>query len=209
MFSRIVLRHRAIRLTSRSSLTTTLTTTPQRGTISTTHTLRAYNTILARDWSCFRCGRHKYANKEASLCRQSKRSITTINSANLPAHTKPATAIGPYSHAVQTPFGIFVSGQLPADFEGNLVEGTIREKTEAVLKNLQEVLVTAKSSLDRIVKVQVFLTDMKDFAEMNEEYEKWITHKPARSCVAVKELPKGVNIEIECIALPSITGPRE
>ncbi|TGO92527.1 hypothetical protein BPOR_0001g00120 [Botrytis porri] len=115
---------------------------------------------------------------------------------------KPATAIGPYSHAVQTPFGVFVSGQLPADFEGNLVEGTMREKTEAVLKNLQEVLVTAKSSLDRIVKVQVFLTDMKDFAEMNEEYEKWITHRPARSCVAVKELPKGVNIEIECIALP-------
>lgn len=110
---------------------------------------------------------------------------------------------------MQTPFGVFVSGQLPADFEGNLVEGTMREKTEAVLKNLQEVLVTAKSSLDRIVKVQVFLTDMKDFAEMNEEYEKWITHKPARSCVAVKELPKGVNIEIECIALPSTTEPKE
>lgn len=78
----------------------------------------------------------------------------------------------------------------------------MREKTEAVLRNLQEVLVTAKSSLSKIVKVQVFLTDMNDFAEMNEEYEKWITHKPARSCVAVKELPKGVNIEIECIALP-------
>ncbi|TGO68391.1 hypothetical protein BOTNAR_0025g00220 [Botryotinia narcissicola] len=123
--------------------------------------------------------------------------------------TKPATAIGPYSHAVQTPFGVFVSGQLPADFEGNLVKGTMREKTEAVLKNLQEVLVTAKSSLDRIVKVQVFLTDMKDFAEMNEEYEKWITHKPARSCVAVKELPKGVNIEIECIALPLTSEPGE
>ncbi|TGO64618.1 hypothetical protein BCON_0006g00200 [Botryotinia convoluta] len=196
MFSRIVPRYRAIRSTNRSSLTTTLVTTPQRSTISTTHTLRAYDTISARDWSCLRCGRHNYAKREASLCGQSKRSITTINSANLSA------PIGPYSHAVQTPFGVFVSGQLPADFEGNLVEGTMREKTEAVLKNLQEVLVTAKSSLDRIVKVQVFLTDMKDFAEMNEEYEKWITHKPARSCVAVKELPKGVNIEIECIALP-------
>ncbi|TGO79381.1 hypothetical protein BELL_0034g00140 [Botrytis elliptica] len=117
--------------------------------------------------------------------------------------------ISQLSHAVQTPFGVFVSGQLPADFEGNLVEGTMREKTEAVLKNLQEVLVTAKSSLDRIVKVQVFLTDMKDFAEMNQEYEKWITHKPARSCVAVKELPKGVNIEIECIAMPLNIGPKE
>jgi 2-iminobutanoate/2-iminopropanoate deaminase len=50
--------------------------------------------------------------------------------------------------------------------------------------------------------VQIFLTDMADFAEMNGEYEKWITHKPARSCVAVKQLPKGVNIEIECVALP-------
>ncbi|TGO22423.1 hypothetical protein BPAE_0169g00310 [Botrytis paeoniae] len=196
MFSRNALRYGAVRLTSRSSLTTTLTTTPRRSTISTTHTLRAYNTISARDWSHLRCGRQNHAKKEVSLFGQSKRSIATINSANLPA------PIGPYSHAVQTPFGIFVSGQLPADFEGNLVEGTMREKTEAVLKNLQEVLVTAKSSLDRIIKVQVFLTDMKDFAEMNEEYEKWITHKPARSCVAVKELPKGVNIEIECIALP-------
>ncbi|TGO12793.1 hypothetical protein BTUL_0082g00390 [Botrytis tulipae] len=203
MFSRILPRYGAIRLTSRSSLTTTLVTTPQRSTISTTHTLRAHNTISARDWSCLRCSRHNYGKKEASSSGQSKRSITTINSANLPA------PIGPYSHAVQTPFGVFVSGQLPADFEGNLVEGTMREKTEAVLKNLQEVLVTAKSSLDRIVKVQVFLTDMKDFAEMNEEYEKWITHKPARSCVAVKELPKGVNIEIECIALPLTNEPRE
>ncbi|KAF7874668.1 uncharacterized protein EAF02_008645 [Botrytis sinoallii] len=203
MFSRILPRYGAIRSTSRSSLATTLVTTPQRSTISTTHTLGAYNTISARDWSRLRCGRHNYAKKEASRCGQSKRSITTINSANLPA------PIGPYSHAVQTPFGVFVSGQLPADFEGNLVEGTMREKTEAVLKNLQEVLITAKSSLDRIVKVQVFLTDMKDFAEMNQEYEKWITHKPARSCVAVKELPKGVNIEIECIAMPLNIGPKE
>ncbi len=56
--------------------------------------------------------------------------------------------------------------------------------------------------MDKIVKVQIFLTDMKDFAEMNNEYGKWIRHKPARSCVAVKQLPKGVDIEIECIALP-------
>ncbi|KAM0133339.1 hypothetical protein ACHAO1_006276 [Botrytis cinerea] len=196
MASRIVLRYGAIRPTSRPSLTTTVTIIPQRRTILTTHTLRPYNTISSRDMSCLRYGRHNYAKKETSLCGRSKRFIATINSPNLPA------PIGPYSHAVQTPFGIFVSGQLPADFNGNLVEGTMREKTEAVLRNLQEVLVTAKSSLEKIVKVQVFLTDMNDFAEMNEEYEKWITHKPARSCVAVKELPKGVNIEIECIALP-------
>jgi reactive intermediate/imine deaminase len=82
------------------------------------------------------------------------------------------------------------------------VDGTIGEKTAACIKALLAVLTEAGSSLERIVKVQIFLTDMKDFAEMNAEYEKWITHRPARSCVAVKELPKGVNVEIECVALP-------
>jgi 2-iminobutanoate/2-iminopropanoate deaminase len=60
----------------------------------------------------------------------------------------------------------------------------------------------AGSSLNKIVKVNIFLADMADFADMNKEYEKWITHKPARSCVAVKELPKGGDVEIEAIALP-------
>jgi 2-iminobutanoate/2-iminopropanoate deaminase len=78
----------------------------------------------------------------------------------------------------------------------------VREKTKACIDALSAVLKSANSSVDKIVKVQIFLTDMKDFAEMNAEYEKWITHRPARSCVAVKELPKGVNIEIECIAIP-------
>lgn len=76
------------------------------------------------------------------------------------------------------------------------------EKTDACLKALSAVLTEAGSSLERIVKVQIFLTDMTDFAEMNGEYEKHIGHKPARSCVAVKQLPKGVDIEIECVALP-------
>jgi reactive intermediate/imine deaminase len=76
------------------------------------------------------------------------------------------------------------------------------QRTEACIKALSAVLTEAGSSLDKIVKAQIFLTDMKDFAEMNVEYEKWIKHKPARSCVAVRQLPKGVDIEIECIALP-------
>lgn len=75
-------------------------------------------------------------------------------------------------------------------------------KTAACIKGLSGVLDEAGSSLDKIVKVQIFLTDMRDFAEMNAEYEKWITHKPARSCVAVKELPRGVAVEIDCVALP-------
>jgi len=106
------------------------------------------------------------------------------------------------SQAIKTPTAIYCSGQLPADLRGNLVEGSIREKTKACIKALSAILEEADSSLDRIVKVQIFLTDMNDFAEMNEEYSQWIKHSPARSCVAVKSLPKGVNVEIECVALP-------
>jgi reactive intermediate/imine deaminase len=76
------------------------------------------------------------------------------------------------------------------------------QRTGSCLKALSAVLTEAGSSLDKIVKAQIFLTDMKDFAEMNAEYEKWIKHQPARSCVAVKQLPKGADIEIECVALP-------
>jgi 2-iminobutanoate/2-iminopropanoate deaminase len=76
------------------------------------------------------------------------------------------------------------------------------EKTRACLKALSAVLTEASSSVDKIVKTQVFLTDVKDFEEMNAEYEKWIKHKPARSCVVVKQLPKGADVEIECVALP-------
>ncbi|CZS88616.1 related to BRT1 protein, down-regulated by mating factor B [Rhynchosporium agropyri] len=111
--------------------------------------------------------------------------------------------VGPYqSQAIKTPHAIYCSGQLPADSQGNAVEGTMGDRTAACLKALSTVLIEAGSSIDRIVKVQIFLTDMKDFAEMNDEYEKWIKHKPARTCVAVKQLPKDVDIEIECVALP-------
>lgn len=106
------------------------------------------------------------------------------------------------SQAIKTEHAIYCSGQLPADAEGNLLKGSVAEKTAACLKALEAVLIEAGSSLKKIVKVQIFLTDMKDFQEMNTEYSKWIAHAPARSCVAVKELPKGVNLEIECVALP-------
>ncbi|KAN0098676.1 YjgF-like protein [Hyaloscypha variabilis] len=110
--------------------------------------------------------------------------------------------VGPYSQAIKTPHAIYCSGQIPADPQGNIIEGTMSQRTEACIEALSAVLTEAGSSLDKIVKAQIFLTDMKDFAEMNVEYEKWIKHKPARSCVAVRQLPKGVDIEIECIALP-------
>ncbi|KAI1808312.1 endoribonuclease L-PSP [Daldinia bambusicola] len=113
-----------------------------------------------------------------------------------------APPAGPYSHAIKTPTAIYCSGQIPCDAEGNLVEGTIGEKTAKCISNLKAVLEAAGSSIERVVKVTIFLADMSLFADMNKEYEKWFAHKPARSCVAAKQLPKAVDVEIECIALP-------
>ncbi|KAH6659959.1 endoribonuclease L-PSP [Truncatella angustata] len=110
--------------------------------------------------------------------------------------------VGPYSHAVKTPTAIYCSGQIHLDPQGNMISGTITEKTALCLKNLEAVLKEAGSSIQKIVKVNIFLADMADFAEMNKEYEKWMVHKPARSCVAVKTLPKNADVEIEAIALP-------
>jgi len=81
------------------------------------------------------------------------------------------------------------------------VEGSIADKTEACCKNIIAILEEAGSSIDRVVKATVFLDDAAHFGEMNRRYEKFFAHKPARSCVAVKQIPKGVPIEIECIAL--------
>ncbi|KAI1428372.1 Endoribonuclease L-PSP-domain-containing protein [Xylaria sp. FL1777] len=113
-----------------------------------------------------------------------------------------APAGGPYSHAIKTPTAIYCSGSIPMDSQGNLIQGTITEQTTQVFKNLKAILTEAGSSLEKVVKVNVFLADMGSFAEMNEEYAKWLPQKPARSCVAVKTLPKNVDVEIECIALP-------
>ena len=81
------------------------------------------------------------------------------------------------------------------------MEGSIAAQTEACIANIRAILSAAGSALDRVVKVNVFLVYMADFAEMNGVYEKWFTGRPARSCVAVRQLPKGVPVEIECVAL--------
>ncbi|KAL5383162.1 hypothetical protein DPSP01_006138 [Paraphaeosphaeria sporulosa] len=107
---------------------------------------------------------------------------------------------GPYSHAVVAGPNIYVSGCIPADATGALVTGSIATQTQACIDNIKAILAAAGSDISRVVKVNVFLTDMADFAEMNGVYAEAFAHKPARSCVAVKQLPKGVPVEIECVA---------
>ncbi|KAL5411455.1 hypothetical protein PMIN06_002875 [Paraphaeosphaeria minitans] len=107
---------------------------------------------------------------------------------------------GPYSHAVVAGPNIYVSGCIPADATGALVTGSIATQTQACIDNIKAILAAAGTDITRVVKVNVFLTDMNDFAEMNGVYAEAFAHKPARSCVAVKQLPKGVPVEIECVA---------
>lgn len=118
-------------------------------------------------------------------------------------HTQQApAAIGPYSQAVKANGFVFTSGQIALDPEtGAVVAGGITEQTERICKNLKAVLEAAGSSLEKAVKTVCFLADMGDFSAFNEVYGKYFTEKPARSCVAVKTLPKNVLAEVEVIAL--------
>ena len=110
-------------------------------------------------------------------------------------------AIGPYSQATVVGNIVFTSGQIAINPASGAVEATdIREQTEQVCKNLSAVLEAAGSSLEKVVKTVCFLSDMGNFAPFNEVYAKYFTGKPARSCVAVKELPKGVLVEIDTVA---------
>ena len=117
-------------------------------------------------------------------------------------HTDKAPfAIGPYSQAVVTGNLVFTSGQIALSPETGMLEGnTITEQTHRVCKNLEAVLTAAGSSLQKAVKTVCFLSDMADFAAFNEVYAQYFTEKPARSCVAVKDLPKGALVEVEVIA---------
>ena len=110
-------------------------------------------------------------------------------------------AIGPYSQAIISGSFVFTSGQIAIDpMTNQLVEGGIEEQTIQVLENLKRVLSAAGSSLEKAVKVTVFLLDMDDFAKMNEIYEKYFTQKPARSTVQAAKLPKNAKIEIDVVA---------
>ena len=110
-------------------------------------------------------------------------------------------AIGPYSQAVKTGNLLFTSGQIAINpATGNVEAVTIEEQTHQVCKNLKAVVEAAGTSLDKVVKTVCFLADIEDFAKFNAVYGTYFTAKPARSCVAVKDLPKGVLCEVEVIA---------
>lgn len=118
-------------------------------------------------------------------------------------HTSAApAAIGPYSQAIKANGFVFTSGQIALDpATGAVAEGGIAEQTHRICQNLKAVLEAAGSSLSDVVKTVCFLADMNDFAAFNEVYGQYFTEKPARSCVAVKALPKNVLAEVEVIAL--------
>lgn len=114
---------------------------------------------------------------------------------------KAPAAVGPYSQAVISNGMVYTSGQIAIDPRTNTVDAKdIEGQTEQVMRNLGEVLRTAGSSFEMAVKTTCFLADMNDFAAFNEIYGKYFTGQPARSCVAVKTLPKGVLVEVEVIA---------
>ena len=115
---------------------------------------------------------------------------------------KAPAAIGPYSQAVKVGGMVYTSGQIaivPAS--GNIEATDVQGQTTQVMENLKAVLTAAGTSFENVVKTTCFLADIADFAAFNEIYGKYITEKPARSCVAVKDLPKGALVEVEVIAV--------
>lgn len=115
---------------------------------------------------------------------------------------KAPAAIGPYSQAIVAGNMLYTSGQIPLNPENGQIEGNnVTEQAERVMKNLAAVLEEAGTSFDNVVKTTCFLANMADFAAFNEVYAKYITSAPARSCVAVKDLPKGALVEVEVVAV--------
>lgn len=122
--------------------------------------------------------------------------LNVISSTNAP------TAIGPYSQAIQADNLLFCSGQIPLDpVTGEIIAGDIHRQAEQVMENIAAVLAAGGACFNDVVKATVYLVEMGDFAAVNEVYGRYFaTHKPARSTVAVKSLPRGVLLEIEVIA---------
>ena len=120
---------------------------------------------------------------------------------NIISTTNAPGAIGPYSQGITVGDFVFTSGQIPVDpATGEVAEG-IAAQAEQSCKNVAAIVEAAGSTMENVVKTTCFLADMGDFAAFNEVYAKYFTSKPARSCVAVKDLPKGVLCEVEAIAV--------
>ncbi|BAO42037.1 protein MMF1 [Kluyveromyces marxianus DMKU3-1042] len=131
--------------------------------------------------------------------RSAVRNMNTLTPVRTQLAPPPAAS---YSQAMKVDNLIFVSGQIPYTAENKPVEGSIAAKAEQVIQNVKNILTEANSDLNKIVKVNIFLADIKDFAEFNSVYAKYFNeHKPARSCVAVKDLPLNVDLEMEVIAV--------
>lgn len=122
--------------------------------------------------------------------------METIKTVKAPA------AIGPYSQAVRANGFVFVSGQIPIVPEsGEIVSGGFSDQARQSLENLKQILIASGTGLDKVVAVDVFITDMAQFAAFNKVYEEFFAaHKPARAVVEVKGLPKGVMVEVKCVA---------
>jgi 2-iminobutanoate/2-iminopropanoate deaminase len=115
--------------------------------------------------------------------------------------TKAPAAIGPYSQGIKAGDFLYASGQIPINPANGEIEGSdINAQTELVCRNIGEILKAAGSDYEHVVKTTCFLAEMSDFGAFNAVYEKYFTGKPARSCVAVKQLPKNVLCEVEIIA---------
>jgi 2-iminobutanoate/2-iminopropanoate deaminase len=113
---------------------------------------------------------------------------------------KAPAAIGPYSQAIEAGGFLFVSGQIPVDPKtGEIAGDDIKAQAEQVMKNIGKILKKAGTDYEHAVKTTCFLADLKDFADFNDVYAKYFTGKPARSCVAVNKIPKGVLCEVEVI----------
>lgn len=124
-------------------------------------------------------------------------SMEAIQTAKAPA------AIGPYSQAIRANGFVFVSGQIPLDPQsGEIVSGGFSEQARQSLENLKQILIASGTGLDKVVAVDVFMTDISCFATFNKEYEEYFSaHRPARAVVEVKGLPRGVLVEVKCVAV--------
>jgi 2-iminobutanoate/2-iminopropanoate deaminase len=121
--------------------------------------------------------------------------VEKIHTSNAPE------AIGPYSQAIKVGNMVFTSGQIALTPSGEFLNANIKTQTKQVCENLKAVLEAAGAKIENVVKTTIFLNDINDFTAVNEVYGEYFAHKPARSTVAVKELPKGAKVEIECVAV--------